>query len=188
MCLLQNGEDFLCPVLLVLQLGVVLQSDAKVKSPKTDNAVRTLALSPQLITLLREQIVRQKAKGHDFLFSAATGNPWDLNIFRKRKMRKLLKSLGIPQAGFHAVRHFNVALLDSLGTPLKVIQERIGHARTGSFTLDVYGGTPEWSGTLEAARKAGLAIEAAVAKAERLDGLTAINENGLQSQKLEAAA
>src|ERR1700730_3560257 len=51
----------------------------------------------------------------------------------------LLKSLGIRQAGFHAFRHFNVALLDSLCVPLKVIQERAGHALTGSFTLDVYG-------------------------------------------------
>ena len=71
--------------------------------------VRTLALSPQLITLLWEQIARQKAKQHEFLFSASTGAPWDMNVFRRRKMRMLLKSLGIRQAGFHAFRHFNVA-------------------------------------------------------------------------------
>ena len=84
----------------------------KTQDPKTDNAVRTLALSPQLITLLWEQIARQKAKEHDFLFSASTGAPWDMNVFRRRKMRMLLKSLGIRQAGFHAFRHFNVALLE----------------------------------------------------------------------------
>jgi hypothetical protein len=66
----------------------------KVQDPKTDNAVRTLALSPQLITLLWEQIARQKAKQHEFLFSASTGAPWDMNVFRRRKMRILLKSLG----------------------------------------------------------------------------------------------
>ncbi|MGC2184981.1 MAG: site-specific integrase [Terriglobales bacterium] len=163
----------------------------KTQDPKTDNAVRTLALSPQLVTLLWEQIASQKAKGHEFLFSASTGSPWDMNVFRRRKMRMLLKSLGIQQAGFHAFRHFNVALLDSLCVPLKVIQERAGHALTGSFTLDVYGGKPEWVGNVEAARKAGLAIERAVAKAQETEpfvGLTAINENGLQSQKLEAVA
>jgi hypothetical protein len=54
-------------------------------------------------------------------------------------LHPLLNSLGIPMAGFHAFRHFNVSLLDALRVPLKTIQERIGHALTGSFTLDVYG-------------------------------------------------
>jgi integrase len=164
----------------------------KEQSPKTDNAVRTLALSPQLLPLLWEQIQRQKAKRHEFLFSASTGSPWDINVFRYRKMTKLLKSLGIQPAGLHAFRHFNVSLLDSLRTPLKVIQERAGHALTGSFTLDVYGGKPEWDGNVEAGRKAGEAIEQSLAKAEAAAkpvsfvSLTAINKNGSQGANLEA--
>ena len=167
----------------------------KEQAPKTDNAVRTVALSPQLITLLWEQIARQKAKGHEFLFSVSTGSPWDMNVYRKRKMRKLLMALGISQTGFHAFRHFNVSLLDALRVPLKTIQERIGHAFTGSFTLDVYGGQPQWNENLDAARKAGAAIEQAVqklesekaVKPENFVSLTAINENGSQSHELEAA-
>jgi hypothetical protein len=67
-------------------------------------------------------------------------------MYRSRKVTALLKSLEIPQAGLHAFRHFNVAKLDALRVPLKTIQEWIGHALTGSFTLDVYvyGGQPEW--------------------------------------------
>jgi integrase len=118
----------------------------KEQSPKTNNAIRTLALSPQLVTLLWEQIARQRAKGSDYLFSASTGRPLDMNVYRRRKMVVLLRSLGIPQAGFHAFRHFNVALLDALRVPLKTIQERIGHALTGSFTLDVYGGADSLNG------------------------------------------
>jgi hypothetical protein len=117
-----------------------------------------------------------------------------MNVFRHRKMRPLLASLGIEQAGFHAFRHFNVSLLDDLRVPLKTIQERAGHAFTGSFTLDVYGGQPEWDRNLEAARNAGSAIEQAVQKLESQEAeksknfvsLTAINENGLQSHELEA--
>ncbi len=135
------------------------------QSPKTDNAVRTVALSPEVITLLWEQIEKQKTKGHEFLFSASTGRPWDMNVYRNRKMRKLLKTLGISQAGFHAFRHFNVSLLDSLRVPLKTIQERVGHAFTGSFTLDVYGGQPEWNENVDAARKAGTTLADAVKKA-----------------------
>jgi hypothetical protein len=51
-----------------------------------------------------------------------------------------------------------------LRVPLKTIQEQLGHSLTGSFTLDVYGGTPEWKRNLEAARMLGVEIEKAVAK------------------------
>ena len=134
----------------------------KEQTPKTNNALRTLALSPQLVTLLWEQIARQKAKGSDYLFSASTGRPLDMNVFRKRKMAVLLMSLEISPAGFHAFRHFNVAMMDALRVPLKTIQERIGHALTGSFTLDVYGGQPEWGRNLEGAQALGAELENAV--------------------------
>lgn len=158
--------------------------------PKTDNAVRTLALSPQLIAFLWEQIARQKAKGHEYLFSSGNGTPWDMDMFRQRKLKKLLILLGIAQAGFHAFRHFNVSLLDALRVPLKAIQERAGHALTGSFTLDVYGHAPEWELNLEAARLAGAAIETAVLKLEQESNhsvsLTAIKQKQLPVRNLEA--
>jgi hypothetical protein len=56
--------------------------------------------------------------------------------------------------------------MDSLRVPLKTIQERIGHALTGSFTLDVYGHTLDWSANDEAAKGLGNEIAKAVAKAE----------------------
>jgi len=136
------------------------------QTPKTNNALRTLALSPQLIALLWEQIARQKKREHEYLFSTEAGTPRDMDVFRSRKFVPLLRKLSMPSAGYHAFRHFNVSLLDALRTPLKVIQERAGHALTGSFTLDVYGGQPDWDRNLEAARNAGAEIEKAVAKAE----------------------
>jgi integrase len=108
-----------------------------------------LALSPQVVTLLWEQIVRQKAQAHEFLSSVSTGRPWDMTVYRKRKVRPLLTSLGISHAEFHAFRHFNISLLDALGVSLKTIQERIGHAFTGSFTLELCGRKPDWSANVE---------------------------------------
>jgi integrase len=81
----------------------------------------------------------------DTCFHLLSSSPWDMDAYRKRKLRPLLKSLGVKPAGFHGFRHFNVSLLDALRVPLKTIQERLGHAITGSFTLDVYGGTPDGS-------------------------------------------
>ena len=134
----------------------------KEQSPKTNSSIRTLALSPQLVTLLWQQIARQTTKKHGYLFSSKSGTPRDMNVYHSRKMAVLLKSLGIPQAGFHAFRHFNVALMDAQRVPLKTIQERIGHSLTGSFTVDVYGGKPEWEPNREAARLIAEEIEKAV--------------------------
>lgn len=105
-------------------------------------------------------------------------------MFRNRNLAKLLMRLGIEQAGFHAFRYFNVSLLDALRVPLKVIQERAGHALTGSFTLDVYGRQPDWSRNVEAAGLIGRELERAVSEqtigedSALIVSLSAINEKG----------
>ena len=85
-------------------------------------------------------------------------------------------SLQLPQAGYHAFRHSNVCVQNSLRVPLKTIQDRIGHALTGSFTLDAYGHTLDWRENEEAAQKLGDVIPKAVAEAlensDDSDGLT----------------
>jgi hypothetical protein len=53
-----------------------------------------------------------------------------------------------------------------LRIPLKTIQETSGYALADVFTLDVYGGSPEWERNLEAGRLAGSEIENAVSKLE----------------------
>ena len=138
----------------------------KEQAPKTQSAVRKIAISPQLSELLWKQVERQKAVGHSFLFSVSTGSPLDMNVERRRRLKPTLKALEISQAGYHAFRHFNVSVLDSLRVPLKTIQERIGHALTGSFTLDVYGHTLDWKANEEAAQKLGDELAKAVANAE----------------------
>ena len=151
--------------------------NGEVGTPKTQNALRTIAVSVRLAALLSEQIERQKSKGHEFLFSSSTGTPWDMNLFRKRKMLPLLCSLEIQQAGFHAFRHFNASLLDSLRVPLKTSQEWLGHALSGSLTLDVYTHA-EMPENVEAAQRAGGAIAEAVENVENSVCLTAIQEKG----------
>jgi hypothetical protein len=98
-------------------------------------------------------------------------------------MTPLLSLLEIQPAGFHAFRHFNASLLGSLRTPLKTIQERLGHALTGSLPLDVYTHA-EWKENEEAAKLAGNAIEKAVNSVT----LTAIKEKGLPNLVSEALA
>jgi integrase len=65
------------------------------------------------------------------LFASKNGTPWDANLLLKRKFKPLLKDLGIqvPKGnGFHSFRHANATMMDRLGTPMKVRQERLGHS------------------------------------------------------------
>jgi hypothetical protein len=59
------------------------------------------------------------------------------------------------------------ASLEFLRVPLKTIQERIGHALTGSFTLDAHGHTLDGRENEEAAQKLGDVIAKAVADSEK---------------------
>jgi integrase len=71
------------------------------------------------------------------LFATRNGTPWDANLLVKRKLYPLLDSLGIARGGLHAFRHSNSTLMDRLGVPLKLRQQRLGHSDS-SLTLDVY--------------------------------------------------
>jgi integrase len=95
--------------------------NGKEGSPKTVNAIRTVAVSPYLAKILGPQLEYQAGKGHHLLFSTSTGKPWDMNLFRRRKLQPLLRQLGIQSMGFHGFRHFNASLMNSLRVPLKTI-------------------------------------------------------------------
>ena len=157
--------------------------NGKASTPKTQSAIRTVAVSGILAKLLYLQKVFQEEKGHDYLFSTSTGSPWDMNMFRKRKMKPLLCLLGIQHAGLHAFRQFNASLLGSLRVALKTIQERLGHASGGFLTLDVYTHA-EKKEDIEAAQRVGEAIR----KAMHSVSLPAIQIKGLPILKSEALA
>lgn len=48
----------------------------------------------------------------------------DMNVERSWHLVPLLDALEIDKPGYHAIRHFNVSLMDALRVPLKTIQER----------------------------------------------------------------
>ena len=118
----------------------------------------------------------------------STGCPLDINIERSRRLAPVLEALKLDKAGYHAFQHINVSMMDSLRVPLKTSQERIGHALTGSFTLDVYGHTLDWKSNEEAAKGLGEQIAKAVTAAEsNLDSgpLTAHKQENFQTRDLE---
>ena len=109
----------------------------KFQSPKSENAVRCFALSHRLLAHVADCLRRWKPNERGLLFATRNGTPWDANLLVKRRLYPLLDSLGIERGGLHAFRHTNSTLMDRLGVPLKVRQQRLGHSDP-SLTLSVY--------------------------------------------------
>jgi integrase len=96
----------------------------KLKSPKNGKA-RVFALSPQLVEKLRPYVEGRMAD--EPLFLSKKGKRLEPDNFVKRHLKPILKKLGLEGAA-HAFRHGNATLLDSLRAPMKVRQDRLGHA------------------------------------------------------------
>jgi integrase len=109
----------------------------KFQSPKSENAVRCFALSPPLLAHIADSLKRWKPNEKGLFFATRNGTPWDSNLLVKRKLYPLLDSLGIERGGLHAFRHTNSTLMDRLGVPLKLRQQRLGHSDP-SLTLGTY--------------------------------------------------
>jgi integrase len=109
----------------------------RIQSPKTENAYRTLAISPQLVEHLREVVYKWVPNERGLLFATRSGKPWDASLVVKRHLRPLLIALGIESGGLHAFRHANSSIMDRWNVPLKVRQQRLGHSDP-RLTLGTY--------------------------------------------------
>ncbi len=99
-----------------------------IQTVKSKKGNRRSPISPELVEHLRGYLRGWKPNPPGLLFATKSGTPWDHSLIRKRKFHPLLKKLGIPQCGFHAFRHGNATLLDQIGAPMAVRQNRLGHA------------------------------------------------------------
>lgn len=109
----------------------------KIQTPKSECAVRSLAISAELVAHLRSFLLTWKPNPARLLFATRNGTPWDCGLLVKRKFHGLLDSLGIPRCGLHAFRHAAASIMDRLDTPLKTRQARLGHA-DAMLTLQTY--------------------------------------------------
>jgi len=94
--------------------------------------------SPKLAFHLRKYVSMWRPNRLNLVFAAKNGTPWDQNLIVKRKLHPLLESLGIRRCGLHAFRHTNGSLMDRLNAPMKIRQERFGHAPGSNITLAIY--------------------------------------------------
>lgn len=91
-----------------------------IQTPKTGNAVRKICISGRLAAILCNETPRIRGFGaNDLLFPYKDGC-WDNGEITRR--------LGI---GLHQFRHANKSLMQSLGVPEYIQDERMGHAKQG---------------------------------------------------------
>lgn len=117
----------------------------RLKEPKTDHSKRVISL-PQFVVLeldehRQTQAATKKAMGSLYQDNDLVCPRWNGRPFRPTKLSEnfgeILKKLGLPQVRFHDLRHGHATMLGKAGAPMKVIQERLGHA-TIAMTGDIY--------------------------------------------------
>lgn len=117
-----------------------------VGQPKTKTSRRAIALGETAINLLQEirwkQIRLETEMGalyqneSGYVFTDALGAPIDADRLTKG-FTKVVKSLGLPPATFHSLKHLHASLLLAEGVNPKAISERLGHSNV-ALTLNIY--------------------------------------------------
>lgn len=115
------------------------------KSPKSAAGIRTIPLSPSLVTLLKnhyKEFLKKQFKygiGHnkdDYVICQPNGKPYKPFSFSK-KFRTLLEKNNLEHIRLHDLRHLNASIMLSQGISPKVAQQRLGHSDF-STTMNIY--------------------------------------------------
>ena len=133
---------------------------------------RTVDLSQDLITVLRETLVVREAEAmlqgvprEGWLFPATQGGIIRSNNFRDRVWKPLLKAAGLPYRWVHATRHTFATRMIMGGANLVYVQKQLGHSSI-QITVDLY---THWIERSE--RKTVLEVDRLVSQPEE-DGCT----------------
>ncbi len=121
-----------------------VRSLISIPSSKSKAGERALLLSAAAVELLRQhrysqmQEKVQMGPAYDdkaYIFARSDGSP--LTVYQaSNAWQKIRRQLGT-KARFHDLRHTNASLLLAAGVPMKVVQERLGHA-SYQVTADIY--------------------------------------------------
>lgn len=106
--------------------------------PTKSHAERAIPLPPSLMTELEEHLRTIDSDPESLLFTGEKGGPLRYRYIYMDVWRPLLKKLGLPTVGLHALRHSAAARMISAGASPKAVQSIMGH-RSAAFTLTVYG-------------------------------------------------
>ena len=123
--------------------------------PKTESALRQIALTDSLVEVLKFHRIAQdqeKVSGGNkyidkgFVFATKTGEPVDpRNLFRALVIAS--KKAGIAAVGLHTLRHSAATMMLEAGVPIHVVSRVLGHSGI-NITVDIYGHVSSEAGRL----------------------------------------
>jgi integrase len=113
----------------VLDRAVFIRRSAwrgNLQTPKSPKAVRRVEISSALSEQLAKHIGERKT---GLVFQTRESTAFDNYNVVSWELKPILERLGFDRKGMglHAFRHCNASALDSLGVPLSVRQDRLGH-------------------------------------------------------------
>ena len=113
--------------------------------PKTGKSRRSIALSPDTVTLLHtirgRQIEQRMAAGDawqnmGYVFTQADGAPVEPNKVTQ-SFARIVQDADLPHLSLDGLRHAHATLLLTAGVHPKIVSERMGHSSI-AITLDIY--------------------------------------------------
>jgi integrase len=119
----------------------------RVKTPKTASGWREISLPEDAITALREHRRQQlelrmalglgKMPDDALVFPAPLKGGYQSPRSLSVRWRRTVKHLGLPQVGWHALRHTHASMLIDAGIDVVTVSKRLGHA-SPLVTLQTY--------------------------------------------------
>jgi integrase len=110
----------------------VTQPDSRtfvVGPPKTDAGVRTVTMPAEVMTVLRIHVRANAEKGRTGLvFPAPNGGHLRRSNFYRRTWLPAVTKAGVEKLRFHDLRHTHATLAVAMGTDIKTLMKRMGHA------------------------------------------------------------
>jgi integrase len=113
--------------------------------PKTESSARRIILPGFVVEELKQhRLLQVEARlhagtswvEHDLVFCNARGNFIEPSTLREQFL-KVLEGMGFPHMRFHDLRHTAATLLLSMGVPMRVVQDILGHSEMKT-TANVY--------------------------------------------------
>jgi integrase len=147
LCALRRRHVDLDAAILTVEISVSGRRSATRQKDTKTHQMRRVALDPETVEILREQLERQddrmrqlglKAARDPFLFSLTPdcGAPF-LPDSVSQRFDRLAERLDI-DASLHKLRHYNATELIAGGVDVRTVAGRLGHRGGGSTTLRVY--------------------------------------------------
>lgn len=131
--------------LRVVQALVVVGGEFRLTPPKRESSVRSIAVDPTTVEVLRRWRKRQHEErlawgpaydNQDLVFSREDGSPINPD-WLTRKFAALVRQVNVPPIRLHDLRHTHATLALQANVHPKVIAERLGHSSV-MITLDTY--------------------------------------------------